>query len=111
MPPVSIRSLAGRIHGGMRRVAQAVEIRLLLCRGEGPWSGPTRVDDLFQRSESGRFRLVSWRAAFPVGSTAVPGTIRSEWGMVEGRTIRACYWIKQTENVGGGGGQISAQCG
>ena len=48
---------------------------------------------------------------FPVGSAAVPGTIRSEWGMVEGRTIRACHWLKQTENVGGAGGQIGAQSG
>ena len=29
--------------------------------GDGPWSGPDRVTDLFRRSDPGRFRLVSWR--------------------------------------------------
>ncbi|MDE0356567.1 MAG: hypothetical protein OXN92_02345 [Gammaproteobacteria bacterium] len=33
--------------------------------------------------------------ALPVGSTAVPGPVRSEWGMVRGRTIWACYWLKE----------------
>lgn len=42
-------------------------VYLVLYHGDGPWSGPTRVDDLFQRSEPGRFRLVSWSAGTPVG--------------------------------------------
>lgn len=29
------------------------------------------------------------------GSTAVPGPVRSEWGLVRGRTIWACFWIKE----------------
>ena len=31
----------------------------------------------------------------PAGSTAVPGSVRSEWGLVRGRTIWACFWIKE----------------
>jgi len=42
-------------------------VYLVLYHGDGPWSGPTRVDDLFQRSEPGRFRLFSWRAGAEVG--------------------------------------------
>ncbi len=33
--------------------------------------------------------------ALPVDPTAVPGPVRSEWGTVKGRTIWACYWIKE----------------
>ena len=33
--------------------------------------------------------------SLPVGSTAVPGPVRSEWGLVRGRTIWACFWIKE----------------
>ena len=45
------------------------------------------------------------------GSAAVPerSAASGEWS--KAGTIRACYWIKQTENVGGGGGQVSAECG
>ena len=42
-------------------------VYLVLYHGDGPWSGPTRVDDLFQRCEPGRFRLVSWRAEAGAG--------------------------------------------
>ncbi|MDE0474498.1 MAG: Rpn family recombination-promoting nuclease/putative transposase [Gammaproteobacteria bacterium] len=42
-------------------------VYLVLYHGDGPWSGPTRVDDLFQRSQPGRFRLVSWRTGAEVG--------------------------------------------
>ena len=42
-------------------------VYLVLYHGDGPWSGPTRVDDLFQRSKPGRFRLVSWRAETGAG--------------------------------------------
>ncbi|MXY30699.1 MAG: hypothetical protein F4179_01155 [Gammaproteobacteria bacterium] len=33
--------------------------------------------------------------ALPVGSTAVPGPVRGEWGLVRGRTIWACFWLKE----------------
>ncbi len=36
-------------------------VYLVLYHGDGPWSGPDHVTDLFQRSDPGRFRLVSWR--------------------------------------------------
>ena len=36
-------------------------VYLVLYHGDGPWSGPDSVTDLFQRSEPGRFRLVSWK--------------------------------------------------
>ena len=36
-------------------------VYLVLYHGDGPWSGPDRVTNLFQRSDPGRFRLVSWR--------------------------------------------------
>ncbi len=36
-------------------------VYLVLYHGDGPWSGPDRVTSLFQRSDPGRFRLVSWR--------------------------------------------------
>ena len=42
-------------------------VYLVLYHGDGPWSAPTRVGHLFQRSEPGRFRLVSWRAGAGVG--------------------------------------------
>ena len=45
-----------------------------------------------------RFRNADARA-LPVGSTAVPGPVRSEWGTVRGRTIWACYWIKEEPNT------------
>ena len=41
-------------------------VYLVLYHGDGPWSAPTRVEDLFQRSKPGRFRLVSWRAGAEV---------------------------------------------
>ena len=34
---------------------------LVLYHGDSAWSGPDRVADPFQRSDPGRFRLVSWR--------------------------------------------------
>ena len=36
-------------------------VYLVLYHGDGRWSGPDHVTDLFQRSDPGRFRLVSWR--------------------------------------------------
>ena len=36
---------------------------LVLYHGDGPWKAPTRVTDLFQRSDPGRYRLVSWQEA------------------------------------------------
>ena len=36
-------------------------VYLVLYHGDGPWSGPDHVTDLFQGSDPGRFRLVSWR--------------------------------------------------
>ena len=36
-------------------------VYLVLYHGDGPWRGPDHVTDLFQRSNPGRFRLVSWR--------------------------------------------------
>ena len=42
----------------------------------------------------GRVRDADART-FPPGSTAVPGTIRREWGMDKGSTIWAYYWSKQ----------------
>ena len=46
-----------------RRATDALPefVYLVLYHGDGPWSGPDRVTDLFQRSDPGRFRLVSWR--------------------------------------------------
>ena len=41
-----------------------------------------------------RFRDADARA-LPAGSTAVPGPVRSEWGLVRGRTIWACFWMKE----------------
>ena len=35
-------------------------VYLVLCHGEGPWSAPARVADLFERSDPGQYRLVSW---------------------------------------------------
>ena len=32
-------------------------VYLVLYHGDGPWSGPDHVTDLFQRSDPGRFRL------------------------------------------------------
>ena len=37
--------------------------------------------------------------ALPVDSTAVPGPVRSEWGLVRGRTIWACFWMKEEPNT------------
>ena len=49
-------------------------VYLVLYHGDGPWSGPDRVTDLFERSDPGRFRLVSWRegkgAGRPLGRTS-----------------------------------------
>ncbi len=42
-------------------------VYLVLYHGDGPWSGPDRVADLFQRSDPGRFRLVSWREGAGTG--------------------------------------------
>ena len=36
-------------------------VYLVLYHGDGSWSGPDHVTDLFQRSDPGRYRLVSWR--------------------------------------------------
>ena len=36
-------------------------VYLVLYHGDSAWSSPDRVADLFQRSDPGRFRLVSWR--------------------------------------------------
>ena len=35
-------------------------VYLVLYHGDGPWNAQARVADLFQRSDPGRFRLVSW---------------------------------------------------
>ncbi len=35
-------------------------VYLVLYHGEGPWSAPARVADLFERSDPGQYRLVSW---------------------------------------------------
>ena len=42
-------------------------VYLVLYHGDGPWSGPDRVTDLFQRSDPGGFRLVSWREGEQAG--------------------------------------------
>ena len=35
-------------------------VYLVLYHGDGPWTAPAQVADLFQRSDPGRFRLVRW---------------------------------------------------
>ena len=55
----------------LERIASAEDFRvgdplpefvyLVLYHGDGPWSAPARVADLFRRSDPGLFRLVSWR--------------------------------------------------
>jgi len=35
-------------------------VYLVLYHGDGPWTAPARVTDLFQRSDPGRYRLVPW---------------------------------------------------
>ena len=58
-------------------------VYLVLYHGDGPWNAPDRVIDLFQRSDPGRFRLVSWRegagAGRPLGdiTALVLGVARS----------------------------------
>lgn len=59
------------------------------------------VTDALLKCRTGE-ELIEWvqfrdadARALPVGSTAVPGPVRSEWGTVRGRTIWACYWIKE----------------
>ena len=42
-------------------------VYLVLYHGDGSWNAPARVADLFQRSDPGRFRLVSWREAEGTG--------------------------------------------
>ncbi len=61
----------------LERVAAGADVRrgrplpefvyLVLYHGDGPWSGPERVTDLFERSDPGRFRLVSWRGGDEAG--------------------------------------------
>ncbi|MCY4573618.1 MAG: Rpn family recombination-promoting nuclease/putative transposase, partial [Gemmatimonadetes bacterium] len=36
-------------------------VYLVLYHGEGPWTAPANVADLFQHSDPGRYRLVPWR--------------------------------------------------
>ena len=36
-------------------------VYLVLYHGDGPWTAPARLADLFQRSDPGRYRLVPWR--------------------------------------------------
>ena len=55
----------------LERVAAGADVRrgrplpefvnLVLYHGDGPWRGPEHVTELFERSDPGRFRLVSWR--------------------------------------------------
>ena len=40
-------------------------VYLVLYHGDGPWKAPVRVTDLLQRSDPGRYRLVSWREEAP----------------------------------------------
>ena len=48
--------------GGSRASAAPPEfVYLVLYHGDGPWRAPDHVTDLFERSDPGRFRLVSWR--------------------------------------------------
>ena len=42
-------------------------VYLVLYHGDGQWSGPDHVTDLFRRSDPGRFRLVSWREGETAG--------------------------------------------
>ena len=44
-------------------------VYLVLYHGDGPWSGPDHVTDLFQRSDPGRFRLVTqtWTRSWSSG--------------------------------------------
>lgn len=35
-------------------------VYFVLYHGDGPWTAPTHVTDLFQRSDPGRYRLVPW---------------------------------------------------
>ena len=36
-------------------------VHLVLYHGDGPWTAPERLADLFERSEPGRYRLVQWQ--------------------------------------------------
>ena len=36
-------------------------VYFVLYHGDGPWTAPAHVADLFQRSDPGRYRLVPWR--------------------------------------------------
>ncbi|MDE2715549.1 MAG: hypothetical protein OXI33_00845 [Chloroflexota bacterium] len=35
-------------------------VYLVLYHGDGPWTAPAQVTDLFQHSDPGRYRLVQW---------------------------------------------------
>ena len=61
----------------LERIAAGTDVRrrrplpefvyLVLYHGDGPWSGPEHVTNLFERSDPGRFRLVSWRGGDGAG--------------------------------------------
>ena len=67
----------------LERIASAEDFRagdplpefvyLVLYHGDGPWNAHPRVADLFQRSDPGRFRLVSWRESEGVGQSPDEG--------------------------------------
>ena len=44
-------------------------VYLVLYHGEAPWSAPTRVTDLFEHSDPGRYHLVSWGGATGEGQS------------------------------------------
>ena len=52
------RIVAGGDSGALDTLPEFV--CLVLYHGDGRWRGPDHVADLFQRSDPGRFRLVSW---------------------------------------------------
>ena len=43
-------------------------VYLVLYHGDGPWTAPARMTDLFTRSDPGRYRLVPWGDASDDGS-------------------------------------------
>ena len=53
------RITAGRDSGATDTLPEFVY--LVLYHGDRPWHGPDHVTDLFERSDPGRFRLISWR--------------------------------------------------
>ncbi len=58
--PNGIPADGGAIHGPAHHHRLLESIYLVLYHGDRRWSAPDRVADLFERSDPGRYRLVSW---------------------------------------------------